>query len=69
MMWAERPVLVITGEDDRRIPLAYVENRVERMSKGGIIVSTAFFPDEDHYLVFSEPEDVTRVVAEWIRDQ
>jgi pimeloyl-ACP methyl ester carboxylesterase len=65
-VWTERPVLVISGQDDRRIPLQYVENRVANMSDGGIDVTSSYFPNEDHFLVFSQPEAVSAVLSNWI---
>ena len=37
-LWHERPILVITGEVDQRVPVSYVENRVSALEKGGVDV-------------------------------
>lgn len=66
-LWADRPVLVLSGAADRRIPLAYVEERVARMAAGGIDVTSIIYPDEDHFLVFSRPEEIVADVAAWLR--
>lgn len=67
-VWAERPVLVITGEADERIPFDYVRNRVAGMQNGGIIVTTAYYPNEDHFLTFSQPESLMEDVADWLNE-
>ncbi len=65
-MWAERPILVITGEADKRIPLEYVQNRVAKMQNGRINVTAVYYPNEDHFLTFSQPENIMADVANWI---
>ncbi len=51
--WAGRPVLVLTGEADERIPVEYVNERVERLVKAGVPVEYVTYPGEDHFLFFS----------------
>jgi hypothetical protein len=36
------------------------------MSDGGIDVTSSYFPNEDHFLVFSQPEAVSAVLSNWI---
>ncbi len=64
--WANRPVLVISGETDNRIPLAYVEQRVAVMQQASIDVTPIIYPNEDHFLVFSQPEAIMNDVADWL---
>ncbi len=63
--WSDRPVLVITGAMDRRIPLTYVEEAVTDMTDRGIRVTSNVFPSEDHFLFFSIPDQVMDEVAAW----
>ena len=65
-MWAERPVLVISGEADKRIPIRYVQDRVAEMQNGRLTVTTSYYPDEDHFLIFSQPESIMDDVASWL---
>ncbi|MEM7801642.1 MAG: prolyl oligopeptidase family serine peptidase, partial [Chloroflexota bacterium] len=65
--WQERPILVITGALDRRIPLSYVETRVETLRKGGVGVSLVTYPEEDHFLLFSQPESVMNDIKAWLK--
>lgn len=64
--WANRPVLVISGEIDKRIPISYVEQRIANLERGHVNVTTAIYPNEDHFLVFSQPDSVMQTIAEWL---
>jgi pimeloyl-ACP methyl ester carboxylesterase len=64
--WADRPVLVISGENDKRIPISYVKQRIANLEQGSVHVTTAIYPNEDHFLVFSQPESVMQTVAKWL---
>lgn len=67
--WANRPMLVISGEDDKRIPLSYVEQRIAAMQQASIDVTFIIYPNEDHFLVFSQPKSVTQEVSVWLKAQ
>jgi pimeloyl-ACP methyl ester carboxylesterase len=64
--WRDRPVLVVTGEADRRIPVGYVEQRVSNLRAGGVQVTEIIYPDEDHFLFFSQPENVLGDISSWL---
>jgi pimeloyl-ACP methyl ester carboxylesterase len=64
--WRGRPVLVITGAADERIPLAYVRQRVVDLQAGGVAVTEKVYPGEDHFLFFSQPEPVLAEVQGWL---
>lgn len=66
--WQNRPVLVISGAVDRRIPIGYIEQRVSTMEAGEIDVSTVIYPDEDHFLLFSQPQNIMDDVANWLEE-
>ena len=65
--WRERPVLVITGAADERIPLRYVEQRLAALRGGGVAVTERIYPNEDHFLVFSQPEAIREDVLQWLK--
>ena len=64
--WQERPILVITGEDDRRVPLGFVEERIMHLKNGHVDVTPIYYPNEDHFLFFSQPEPVLNNISTWI---
>lgn len=67
--WIEQRVLVVTGAADRRIPLSYVEERVEHMRAGGVDVEAITFPHADHFLIFTHAEQLRSEVSAWLRQE
>jgi poly(3-hydroxybutyrate) depolymerase len=64
--WQGRPVLVITGAADERIPLSYVQQRVAILREGGVAVTDQVYPGEDRFLFFSQPEAVLNDISDWL---
>lgn len=64
--WTGRPVLVLTGEADERVPYAYVQRHVKLLQEAGVRVTDIVYPGEDHFLFFSRPEDILDDVSEWL---
>lgn len=64
--WAQRPVLVIAGMADERIPLTYIREQAAALRAGAVNVTLHEYPGEDHFLFFSQPEAVLQEVAEWL---
>ncbi|MBE7550048.1 MAG: hypothetical protein HS126_03080 [Anaerolineales bacterium] len=64
--WHERPVLVITGAADERIPLSYVQQRIAVFKAGGVAVTERVYPGETHFLFFSQPEAVLSDISAWL---
>lgn len=67
--WQDRPVLIITGQADRRIPLTYVQQRTRQFEAWGIDVTEIVYPKEDHFLFYSQPEEILDHVGEWMAAQ
>jgi pimeloyl-ACP methyl ester carboxylesterase len=65
--WAERPVLIMTGQADERVPVAYVTERVRGLERGGVAVKYIVYPEEDHFLFFSQPASVLQAISRWLR--
>lgn len=64
--WRGRPVLVVTGAEDERIPLGYVQQRVDVLQAGGVKVTEHIYPGQDHFLIFSQPEAIRTDVSRWL---
>jgi pimeloyl-ACP methyl ester carboxylesterase len=64
--WKGRRVLVLSGSEDRRIPIGYVRDAVKGMAERGAAVTSRLYPGEDHFLLFSRPEEVMRDIAAWL---
>ena len=66
--WHRRPVLIITGEADERIPLSYVRERALQMEGAGISVTYITYPGEDHFLFFSQLDSVLSDISRWLKE-
>ena len=62
----DTPVLVITGDAERRIPLGYTEAGVRQLRTVHERVELQVYPGEDHFLLFSQPEAVMRDLGDWV---
>ncbi|MCB1079829.1 MAG: prolyl oligopeptidase family serine peptidase, partial [Verrucomicrobiae bacterium] len=60
------PVLVITGATDIRVPTDYVTSGVDALKRQGADVTYNVIPDEDHFLIYSQPDEVMQQVGEWL---
>jgi predicted esterase len=64
--WAGHPILIITGLADDRIPVSYVETRVNTFESAGVDVTYHEYPNEDHFLVFSRRDEVLNNILDWL---
>jgi pimeloyl-ACP methyl ester carboxylesterase len=63
------PVLVITGSDDNRVPTDYVARGVAALRKTCAAVEYHTIPEEDHFLLFSQPDRVMSLIGDWLKTQ
>ena len=63
------PVLVITGDAERRIPLEYTQAGVESLRMVGAETSFEVYPGEDHFLLFSQPSAVMERLGRWAQSE
>lgn len=61
-----RPVLVLHGSEDERIPAKYVEQSVNYLDQYGVDVKVLFYSGEDHFLLFSKPDQICNDIASWL---
>ena len=61
-----KPVLVISGERDDRVPSDYVHGNVKLLKLTGATVSERFIGPADHFLIFSHRAAMTRELATWL---
>ena len=64
--WGRKPMLVIAGESDRRVPLAGVRRQVRALRAGGANVKLIVYPGQDHFLWLSKRQEVLSAVAQWM---
>ncbi len=64
--FAGTPALVISGEEDRRVPPSYVRRGADALKSRGFSVRHSSIEREDHFLLFSQPERVRLLIADWL---
>ena len=64
-----RPVLVLSGGNDDRVPWEYVSGYAGKLKAGGLDITTHRFAEDDHFLFFRRREEVLRIVVEWLKSQ
>jgi poly(3-hydroxybutyrate) depolymerase len=64
--WQGLPVMLIHGEQDLRIPPQSIESAVSVMAMGKARQTFDIYPDEDHFLFYSQREEIIDSIGEWI---
>lgn len=67
--FAGRPVLIVTGEKDRRTPAKHIREAATRMSLAKIAVEGHFVPGQDHFLVFDDWPHVSNIIGFWLHSK
>ncbi len=62
-----RPVLILSGGSDDRVPWEYVSDYAEKLKAGGLDVTTHRFAGEDHFVFFRKRAEVLQLVSAWVR--
>jgi len=63
----ERSVLILSGCDDDRVPIWYVEGNAADIAKAGGRVTVEAVEGADHFLLFSHRDQVLLVLEKWFR--
>ena len=64
--WGERPILCLYGGKDDRIPPEYVSGGNDKLRKLGLRVTEHLYPEEDHFLIFSERRGIADRIRAWM---
>jgi len=67
--WRDKPVLIITGQEDDRVPLPYVVTCAGIMKSAGARVEMSAYAGADHFLVFSYRERFVQQLSDWLGRQ
>jgi pimeloyl-ACP methyl ester carboxylesterase len=65
--WSGRPILVVSGGKDDRVPIDDVTADVETMTQAGARVTFRSVEDADHFMLFSHRTHVVRTITDWLR--
>lgn len=66
--WQGRPVLVVHGSADRRIPERFVSGCVRELETAGVKTTYLLVEGQDHFLYFSDPEQVNAALQRWLKE-
>ncbi|HCE43204.1 MAG TPA: hypothetical protein DET40_06630 [Lentisphaeria bacterium] len=58
-----KPVLILQGEKDDRIPLDNIREFESVISES--LVTSRYFPEEDHFLMFSKRNEMAEIISKW----
>lgn len=61
-----RPVLILSGQNDDRVPWSYVDGYAVKFEKAGLKVTKCAFDGEDHFLFFRRQTEILDEVRRWI---
>jgi len=61
-----RPILIVHGGRDTRIPPSYVNTAVNKMRKNNIHVHSICYPEEDHVLILSSQKQFHTDLLKWM---
>ncbi|QIF04342.1 prolyl oligopeptidase family serine peptidase [Roseimicrobium sp. ORNL1] len=62
-----KPVLVISGEEDDRVPITYVRQCMDVMRRAGVEVQLSAYPQANHFLMFSHREQWREEISAWLK--
>jgi pimeloyl-ACP methyl ester carboxylesterase len=65
--WRGKPVLVITGEADDRVPLWYVNRYASSMRSAGARIEMSSYQRADHFLFFSHRDRCLGQLVSWLK--
>jgi len=61
-----RPVLILSGQNDDRVPWSYVDGYAVKFEQAGRKVTKRAFDGEDHILFFRRQNEILDEVRRWI---
>jgi pimeloyl-ACP methyl ester carboxylesterase len=64
--WKDKPLLVIHGSRDNRIPAAYVTPFVKAMQDSGLRVTYRLYEGQTHFLFFTIRHEVQDLIGQWL---
>jgi pimeloyl-ACP methyl ester carboxylesterase len=65
--WKNRPILVITGKMDDRVPINYVQGMTDSIQGVGANITMKAIDDADHFMLFSHRDIVLAEISQWLK--
>ena len=67
--WKHRPVFILHGDKDLRIPIEDITLITNLMRKNQVKVSTYRMKEEDHFLFFAKRNEAITLLGKWLQGQ
>ncbi len=67
--WKDKPILVLHGSADNRIPRYYVNEAVAMLRGAGLRVEARSFEGQTHFLFFTIRDEVRATIGKWLRQE
>ncbi len=64
--WRNKPILLITGAEDKRIPISYIQSHLAIWQQHNLPLTTAIYANEDHFLFFAQANTVLADISQWL---
>ncbi|HOX04959.1 MAG TPA: dienelactone hydrolase family protein [Planctomycetota bacterium] len=65
--WKDKPILIIHGADDNRVPAPQVREAAESLRAAGLRVETRCWEGQCHFLFFAVRDQVQDRIADWLK--
>lgn len=65
--WKDKPILILHGTSDNRIPASYIKDAVESIAKRGVRVESQLYDGQTHFLFFTIRDKVRDRIGNWLR--
>jgi predicted esterase len=65
--WKNRPVLIITGAADDRVPLESVNKAAAILRSHSTLVTLETIPQGDHFILFTHRPQVLQKITDWLK--
>lgn len=65
--WRGRPILIVTGEQDRRIPVEAIRSKASFWRNFGVDVTLKIDPLADHFLIFTRTTKLLNAIKDWFK--
>jgi predicted esterase len=67
--WGNKPILILHGNNDERIPSYILNNLYNQYMSFGMKVTAHFFNNEDHFVFFSKRKETIEIISGWGNSQ
>ncbi len=66
--WKDKPILILHGTADNRIPSSYISEAVDSMVRNGMHPECKFYDKQTHFLFFTIRDKVSYKIGNWLRN-